>query len=177
MGSRVLLALACLAAAGPARAGDLHLGLEATFGAQQLGPSRIPGSDRTLSGMGDFGGTALVFTGPFAVGAAVQGRFGSDDHALDASALAGFTLHLLPPLLRVELLGETGLTRLRQLDVDPGAPSTVAWYRFYGFRPGISLKLPALPFRVGLWGLVRWHPASGATGPAYGLLGRIGFDF
>jgi hypothetical protein len=39
------------------------------------------------------------------------------------------------------------------------------------------VKLPALPLRLGLWGLARWNLPDAGPGASYGLLGRVGLEF
>ncbi|BDG03885.1 hypothetical protein [Anaeromyxobacter oryzae] len=173
---RVLLALVCLAAAVPAHAAPLSLGIEATIGSQHLGVNRAPGTTRDLSPMGDAGATVLLRAGPLMLGAAMEGNFsGSTLRRYNASALGGLATDLLP-VLRLELLGEVGAANLRSTSELRQAASG-GWNRFYGFRPGLSVKLPVLPFRVGAWGLARWGLPGATRSPELGLLGRIGFEF
>lgn len=174
---RHLLALACLWA-GPALAAPVSLSLEATIGAQRLGMQRAPGLDEPLAPMGDLGATALLRLGNLAFGAAAEGNFdGTTVERYDAAALAGFVTDLLP-VLRLELLGELGAANLRTArDLGDAARGTGEWQRFYGFRPGLSLKVPVLPFRVGAWGLARWGLPGATRDPELGFLGRIGIDF
>ncbi len=177
--TRVLVALACLAAGTAARAAEgVSLGIEATLGAQRLGMTRAPGLDQPLLAMGDYGGTALLTFGSFALGAAAEGNFrGGALDRYDASALAGLVADLLP-VLRLELLGELGAANLRTLsDARAAASGAAGWSRFYGFRPGLSAKVPVLPLRVGVWGLARWGLPGTGPGPAYGMLGRVGLEF
>jgi hypothetical protein len=178
MGTRVVVALACLAVAGVARAEGVTLGLEATIGGQHLGVRSAPGVTQ-VSPMGDLGATALLTFGVFGVGAGAQGTFrrGSLER-FDASALAGLALPLGTPLLRLELLGEVGAANLRSArDAAAAARGAGGWDRFYGVRPGLSARVPFLPFRLGVWGVARWGLAGQGSGPAYGLLGRVGVDF
>ncbi len=173
------LVLAGLAgAAGPARAEGLALDLEATVGGQHLGVNRAPLVNQ-LSPMGDFGATALLAVSGVALGLAAEGNFqGSTLQRYNASVVAGFAADLLP-VLRLELLGEYGAANLRTRgDLERAAAHDGGWSRFYGFRPGLSVKLPVLPFRAGVWGLARWNmPGTGGKGPEYGMLGRVGFSF
>ena len=177
MKARIAVALACLAAAGAARADDdLSFELEATVGGQHLGIERTPDAG-TLQPMGDLGATALLGLGPFALGVASEGTF---DHGslqrFDASALGGL---VVGPVLRVrlELLGEIGAADLRSVGELRTQVAAGTWNRFYGFRPGLSLALPVLPVRIGVWGLARWGLPGTGPGPSYGLLGRVGIDF
>jgi hypothetical protein len=173
---RLLAAVGLLAAAGAARAGD-GLSLELSFGAPNLGLARPTGVAGPVGLAADLGTAAFYTKGPFAVGLAASGQLANGGfRSFDASALAGI-VHPLPPYLRIELFGEAGLARQVSLDdVDAAVSAAATHDRFYGFRPGISVKLPSLPFRFGLWGLVRWHHQA-SPAPAYGMLGRIGFDF
>jgi hypothetical protein len=175
---RVLLALTCLAAAFPARAAPLSLGVEATIGGQHLGMTQAPLRNEPLSPMGDLGGTVLVRSGALMIGAAMEGNFdGSTLRRYNASALGGLAADVLP-VLRLELLGEYGAANLRSTsDLKQAASGSGTWERFYGFRPGLSAKLPVLPFRVGAWGLARWGMPGSKSGPEYGVLGRIGLEF
>lgn len=170
------MAMATLAWAGTARAA-VSLGLEATVGAEQLGVQRAPGSNEPLAPMGQLGGTVLLRVGSLAVGAAAGGYFeGSRLERYDASGLAGFAFDVLP-LLRLELLGELGAASLRSRE-DLGAAVAGEWSTFYGARPGVSLKVPAFPLRVGAWGLARWGlPGTTSGEPALGMLGRVGVEF
>jgi hypothetical protein len=173
--TRVLLALVCLAVARPAF-GAFSVGLEATVGAQRLGMERVPGTGEPLSAMGDVGATLLLRAGPFAVGAASEGNFVEGSLArFNASALAGLATDLLP-VLRLELLGEVGAANLRR-GADLRAAAAGDWDRFYGVRPGLSLKFPVLPLRIGVWGLARWGMPGVSSGPAFGMLGRVGLEF
>lgn len=178
MRTRIAVAVACLALAGAARADGPTLGIEATFGAQDLGVTRAPGLNQPLLPMGDLGGDVLLSAGPLALGVAAEGNFRSGTlERYDASVLGGLVADLLPAL-RLELLGEIGAANLRTLaDAGAAARGAPGWSRFYGLRPGVSVKLPALPFRVGAWGLARWGLPGTGPGPSYGMLGRVGLDF
>jgi hypothetical protein len=175
--TRALLALACLSAAAPAAA-EVSLDLEATVGAQHLGISRVPGSMEPLAGVGDLGAVVLLRLGPIGLGVSADGSF--DGRALErfnASGMAGLVTDLLPAL-RLELLAEVGAADLRSAAELRTRASGGGWNRFYGFRPGLSLKLPFLPMRAGVWGLARWGmPDTRDGGPALGLLGRLGVEF
>ncbi|HSD18501.1 MAG TPA: hypothetical protein VLC54_00560 [Anaeromyxobacter sp.] len=173
---RTAAAMALLAAAGVARA-EVSLGIEATIGAERLGVERAPISHEALHPMGQLGGTVLLRVGSLAVGAAAGGYFQhSRLERYDASGLAGLALDVLP-ILRVELLGEVGAASLRTRE-DLGAAVAGEWSTFYGARPGVSLKLPVFPLRVGVWGLARWGlPGRTSSDPAIGMLGRVGLDF
>lgn len=175
---RVLVALTGLLAATAVRAA-VSFDLEATIGAQRLGVTRAPGTNEALLPMGDLGGTLLLRAGPFAAGVAAEGNFNraGAPERYNASGLAGFATDLLP-MIRLELLGEIGAAGLQsKADVRAAAGGDGAWQRFYGFRPGLSARLPILPLRVGVWGLARWGLPGTGSGPSYGLLGRIGLTF
>ena len=176
--TRVLLALACLAAALPARGAPLSLGIEATVGGQHLGVTHAPGRTEQLTTMGDLGGTVLLRAGALMLGAAMEGNFdGTTLQRYNASALGGLAADVLP-VLRLELLGEYGAANLRSSSqLRQAASGAAGWDRFYGFRPGLSLKVPVLPFRVGAWGLARWGMPGAGSGPELGFLGRIGIEF
>ncbi|WP_242344688.1 hypothetical protein [Anaeromyxobacter terrae] len=173
---RTAVAVAVLAAAGVARAG-VSLGVEATIGAEKLGVQRAPLSNEALLPMGQLGGTVLLRLGTLAVGAAAGGYFHrSQLERYDASGLAGLAFDVLP-ILRIELLGELGAANLRTR-ADLGAAVAGEWSTFYGARPGVSLKLPVFPLRVGVWGLARWGlPGTDSREPSLGMLGRVGIDF
>jgi hypothetical protein len=177
---RALLALACLAAAVPAHgAGPVSVGLEATIGGQHLGMQRAQLGQREVSPMGDAGATLLLRVGPIMLGAASEGNFsGTTLQRFNASALAGLAADVLP-VLRLELLGEVGAANLRSTsELRDAASATNRWDNFYGFRPGLSAKLPVIPFRMGVWGLARWNmPGAIRSGPELGLLGRVGLEF
>ena len=175
---RVLVAVLTLFAAGAARAG-VSLDLEATIGAQRLGLTRAPGTSQPLLPMGDLGGTVLLRAGPFALGAAAEGNLDRTGQVerYNASGLAGLATDLLP-LVRLELLGEVGAANLRSTaDAGEAAQGAGTWERFYGVRPGLSVRTPVLPLRVGVWGLARWGLPGTGPGPSYGMLGRIGLTF
>ncbi len=175
MSARALLALACVAVATPAAA-EVSLGLEVTVGAQHLGMSRVPGSSEPLAGMGDLGAAMLLRLGPIGLGASADGNFdGRTLERFNASGMAGLVTDLLPAL-RLELLAEVGAADLRSA-ADVRTQISSDWNRFYGFRPGLSLKLPFLPMRAGVWGLARWGLPGSGNGPALGLLGRLGVEF
>jgi hypothetical protein len=174
--ARVTLALVCLVAVAPAQAGGFSLGLEGTVGGQHFGVERAPGLERPLAPMGDAGAALLLRGGNLALGLAAEGNFdGTTLQRFNGSVLAGFAVDAFPAI-RLELLGEIGAANLRSvrdLEDEPGAGS---WERFYGVRPGLSLRLPVLPFRLGVWGLARWGLPGSGDGADLGVLGRIGFD-
>lgn len=178
MSARALLAVACLAVAVPVGAvAEASLGIEATVGADRLGLSRFPGSAEPLAGMGDLGAVALLRLGGIGLGASAEGSFdGLTVERFNASALAGLVTDLLP-VLRLELLAEVGVAELRSTAELRGQVSSDDRDVFYGLRPGLSLKLPVLPVRVGAWGLARWGLPGTGGGPALGLLGRVGVEF
>jgi hypothetical protein len=174
---RTWMAICCAAAATAARA-DTSLGIEATIGAQRLGLQRATVAHETLTPMGDLGATVLLRGDVLELGVAAEGNF---DHTTlqryNASVLGGLGFDVVP-VLRLEVLGELGAANLRTTaDVRAAATSDGSWNRFYGVRPGLSVKLPAFPLRVGVWGLARWGLPGTTGGPAYGMLGRIGLDF
>jgi hypothetical protein len=173
-----LLTVALLAGAAATASAQVSVGVEATIGGQRLGVERAPITHDALVPMGDFGGTILLKAGALALGAAAEGNW---DHSTlqryNASALGGLALDVLP-VLRVELLGEYGAANLRTGgDLASAVASEGGWSRFYGFRPGLSVKLPAFPLRVGVWGLARWGLPGTGPGPSYGMLGRVGLEF
>ena len=177
MKSRICLAICCAVAATAARA-DVSLGIEATIGAQRLGLQRAPVTHETLLPMGDLGATVLLRGSGLELGVAAEGNF---DHSTlqryNASALGGLGFDVVR-VFRVELLGEYGAANLRTTaDARAAATSDGNWTRFYGVRPGLSVKMPAFPLRVGVWGLARWGLPGTSGGPAYGMLGRIGLEF
>lgn len=176
----LLVAIACLSAVLPAAAAA-GVSLEATIGSQRLGVTRTPGEGSPLQPMGDLGAALLLRGGPLELGLASEGTFlrGSLDR-FNASVLLGLGADL--PVIRLELVGELGLANLAsrsELTRDGlagAARGELGWNRFVGVRPGLTAKVPMLPFRVGVWGLARWG-LPGTNGAAYGLLGRVGIDF
>lgn len=177
MTARALLAVACLSAVVPVdAAAEVSLGVEATVGADQLGLSRFPGSSEPIAAMGDLGAVVLLRLGSIGLGASAEGSFdGLTLERFNASAMAGLVTDLLP-VLRLELLAEVGIAELRSTAELRSRVSSDERDVFYGLRPGLSLKLPVLPVRVGAWGLARWG-LPGTDGPALGLLGRVGVEF
>lgn len=171
----LLATIACLSAALPTAA-KAGVSLEATIGSQRLGVTRAPGDGEQLVPMGDYGAALLLRGGALEVGLAAQGTFERGELArYDASALAGVGIDVA--VLRLELLGELGVADLRsRADLSDAAGGGDRFVRFHGVRPGLSAKLPLLPFRLGLWGLARWG-LPGTSGVAYGMLGRVAIDF
>jgi hypothetical protein len=85
--------------------------------------------------------------------------------------MGGF-LFDLPLSLRIEALGEIG-RRAR----DFGNLFDSGGVTFLGLRPGVSMRLPALPLRLGVTGLVRWPTSNGdIRSPDFGIVGRVGFE-
>jgi hypothetical protein len=176
MVARAALALACLSAAVPTHAGGFSLGLEATLGGQHLGVDQAPGIEEPLAPMGDAGATLLLRSGNLALGLAAEGNFdGTTLERFNGSVLAGFAVDAFPAV-RLELLGELGAANLRAVDDLQNEPGAGSWERFYGVRPGLSLGIPVLPFRIGVWGLARWGLPGSGEGADLGVLGRIGFE-
>jgi hypothetical protein len=176
MRGRTLLALACLAAAQRAAA-EVSFDLEMTVGAQHLGITHAPAVRNPLATIGDLGATALLRLGPLALGAAAEGDFdGSALQTYNASALAGLVADLLP-VLRLELLGEVGAAGLRPGEDVSRDFEARTLDTFYGFRPGLSVKVPVLPIRAGVWGIARWGLAGRPDEPVLGMLGRLGLSF
>jgi hypothetical protein len=165
---KVLVVLALASAPLVARA-EVSLGVEVTLAAPRLGMDTLPGSERPLAATGDLGAAALLRLGPLALGIAAERTLGSDTPQMTTkSAMGGFAPDLLP-FVRMELLGELGVADVA-LDADGEA-------RFYGARPGLSLKLPAFPLRVGVWGLARWGlPGAPPGEPSFGILARAGLE-
>lgn len=166
---RVLVVLALAVMPVGAFADTISLGIEATIGAPRLGMDRLPGSQQPLATTGDVGGLVLLKLGPLALGAAMDRSTGHASARLSTrSAMGGLALDLVPSV-RLELLGEIGVADLAG---DPGGGA-----RFWGARPGISLKFPALPLRVGVSGLARWGlPGTTPGEPSFGLLARAGIE-
>lgn len=177
MRTRTLLALACLLSAAPAAADEISVGFEATLGGQHLGVRHTPGGE-PLRSMGDLGGTLLLKVSFLELGLAATGVFHRNEvQRYDASALGGLALDPLP-FLRVELLGEIGAASLRTgRDLGRAASSPSGWHQFQGIRPGLSVALPFLPFRIGAWGLARWGLPGATRSPEYGFMGRLGVEF
>jgi hypothetical protein len=171
----LLTTIACLSAAVPGAAAA-GVALEGTIGSQRLGVTHAPGPGEPLVPMGDYGAAILLKGGPLELGFAAEGTFTNGALSrYNASALAGFGADVA--VLRLELLGEVGVLNLRsRADLGDAVAGGEPFVRFYGVRPGLSAKLPLVPFRLGLWGLARWG-LPGEEGVAYGALARIGVDF
>ena len=164
---RLFVALA-LALAPAATLAQISLGVEATLAAPRLGMERMPGSREPLGAAGDIGGAVLLRLGPLGLGASMERDRGRSAEQLSVrSAMGGIVADLLR-LVRLELLGEIGVADL--------AGDAEGSTRFRGFRPGLSLKLPAFPLRLGVWGLARWGLPGASSGPSYGLLARAGIE-
>lgn len=146
------------------------------MGGQHLGVERAPGLNQPLQPMGDAGATLLLRAGNLALGVAAEGNFdGTTLQRFNSSVLAGFAVDAFPAI-RLELLGEVGTANLRSVHELSDRAEQGSWQTFYGVRPGLSLSLPVLPFRVGVWGLARWGLPGSGDGAELGFLGRIGFD-
>jgi hypothetical protein len=166
---RKLVLVLALAAAPLAASADVSLGVEVTLAAPRLGMDRVPRSDLPLNATGDLGGSVLLRFWGLAIGAAADRTLGDRQARLTTmSAMGGLAFELLP-FLRLELLGEVGRADL--------AGDALGETRFYGARPGLSLKVPVFPVRVGAWGLARWGLPGAGPGPAYGILARAGLEF
>jgi len=161
---RKLFVVLALALAPAATLAQLSLGVEATLAAPRLGLERLPGSSEPLGAAGDVGAAVLLRVGPLGLGASIE-RGRNAEHLSARSAMGGIVTDLLP-FVRLELLGEVGVAD-RASDAEGST-------RFRGFRPGLSLKLPAFPLRLGVWGLARWGLPGASSGPSYGLLARAG---
>ena len=175
---RAVVVAVALLAAGSARA-QAALDLEVTFGGRHLGLA-APAAGDTAQPTGDLGATLLLVAGPLAIGAAAATTT-SGIRRYDASALAGLAFPVLP-VIRLELLAELGAADLHSAKDIPAAlggavTGEAGWHRFWGVRPGLSIHIPELPFRVGLWGLARWGLPGTGPGPVWGVLGRIGLEF
>jgi hypothetical protein len=166
---KVLVVLA-LAAAPLVAAAEVSLGIEGTLAAPRLGMDRLPGSQRPLAATGDLGGSVLLRLGPLGLGGAAERTLGSGNARLTTkSAMGGLVFDLLP-FMRLELLGEVG-----EADLSGDAAGAT---RFYGARPGLSLKAPIFPLRLGVWGLARWNlPGAPPGDPSFGILARAGLEF
>jgi hypothetical protein len=130
---------------------------------------RFPGSREPIATTGDIGGSVLLRLGPLGIGAAADRSTGHASARLSTrSAMGGLALDVLP-FVRLELLGEIGLA-----DLAGDAEGSVT---FRGARPGLSLKVPVLPVRLGVWGLARWGlPGTPRGEPSLGLLARVGIE-
>jgi hypothetical protein len=131
---------------------------------------RMPGSERPLAGTGDLGGSVLLRLGPLGLGGAAERALGSEGAQMKTKSAMGGLMFDLLPFVRLELLGEIG-----QADLSGDA---VGATRFYGARPGLSLKAPAFPLRLGVWGIARWDlPGAPRGDPSFGMLARAGLEF
>jgi hypothetical protein len=167
---RLLVTLAVLAAPVVARPDAFSLGVEGTIGAPRLGVERVPGRREPLATTGDVGGAVLLKLGPLGVGAAMDRSTGHASSRLSTrSAMGGLALDVLP-FLRLELFGEIGEADL--------AGDQAGNVRFHGARPGLSLRVPVVPLRLGVWGLARWGlPGTKPGDPSFGILARAGLEF
>jgi hypothetical protein len=166
---RLLVVLALAATPLVASSKPFSLGIEATLAAPRLGMERMPGSEQPLAAAGDLGGAVLLRLGPLAAGLAADGALGAEEGGISTrSAMGGLALDLLP-FVRLELLGEVG----EGDRAGDGLPAA----RFYGARPGLSMKAPAFPLRLGVWGLARWGlPGLPPDEPSFGILARAGIE-
>ena len=167
----LLLVLAAVAVAPAARA-DISLNVEGFGGWQNLQLSRqslgnaVGGSEGTAI----LGGDLLLVLGGLGAGVAVDKTVSGTAQPWAGSLMGGLLFDL--PLLRIEALGEIG-RRGRDFGnlFDSGGAT------FVGLRPGVSLHIPASPFRLGVTGLVRWPTSNGDIGsPDFGIVGKIGFE-
>lgn len=165
-----LAVLAALAAAPSAQA--LSLTVEGLGGWQdlQLSTQSVGNAARGSEGTAIFGGDVLLDLVGFGVGLAVDKTVSGSAQPWAGSLVAGLTLGL--PLVRIEALGEVG-RRARDFGklFDSGGAT------FVGLRPGVSVRIPVSPLRVGVTGLVRWPTSGGDIGsPDFGVVGKIGFE-
>ncbi len=167
-----LLALASIAVAPVARA-DTSLRVEGFGGWQDLHLSTqsVGNAVRGSEGTAIIGGDVLLDLAGLGVGVAVDKTVSGSAQPWAGSLMAGL-LFDLPLSLRIEALGEIG-RRARDFG-DLFASNGSA---FLGLRPGVTIRLPVLPLRLGVTGLVRWPTSNGDIGsPDYGIVGKVGFE-
>jgi hypothetical protein len=174
MSNRIALSLVVLVflAVAPAARADLSLNVDGFAGWQNLQLSRqslgnaVGGSEGTAI----VGGDVLLDLGGLGVGVALDKTVSGTAQPWAGSLLGGFLFDF--PLVRIEALGEIGR---RGRDFGNLFDSDGAM--FLGLRPGVSIRVPASPFRLGINGLVRWPTSNGDIGsPDFGIVGKIGFE-
>jgi len=167
-----LLALAALTVAPAARA-DISLGAEA-FGAWQnvhLSNQSVGNAVSGTEGTAILGGDVLLDLAGLGVGVAIDKTVSGTAQPWAGSIMAGF-LYGFPLGLRLEALGEIGRRGRDFGDVFDSSGAT-----FVGLRPGISVRIPVSPIRLGVTALFRWPTSNGDIGsPDFGIVGRIGFE-
>ncbi len=173
-----LLAIACLAAAPPARAAGLtgsSVTLEGFGGWQNLDvhapASSIAGAVSGTEGTAIVGGDVLGKLGLFGLGLSLDKTVSGSVQPWAGSVMLGLLLDVLPSL-RLEALGEAGRHGSSFGDMFGSSGRT-----FLGLRPGVSFRLLPTPVRFGVTALVRW-PTSGSDlgSPSYGFVGKVGLE-
>jgi hypothetical protein len=171
-GFRALASLAVLALAPAARALP-SITVEGFAGWQHLelhAPQQVAGAIGGSEGTAILGIDGLVDLEGLGLGLAIDKTVSGEAQPWAGSIMVGFLPEIL--MLRLELLGEVGRRARDFGDLFGSNGST-----FLGLRPGVSLRLPILPLRVGVSGLVRWPTSNGDIGsPDFGLIGRVGFE-
>lgn len=169
--SRLLVLVAALAS--PAARADISLGVEGFGGWQNLHLSSqsvgnaVGGSEGTAI----FGADALLDLGGLGAGIAIDKTVSGSAQPWAGSIMAGF-LYGFPLGIRLEALGEIGRRGRDFGDVFSSSGAT-----FLGLRPGVSLRIPVSPLRLGVTALLRWPTSNGDIGsPDVGFIGRVGFE-
>jgi hypothetical protein len=167
-----LVVLAGIMAAAPA-ARAVSLGVEGFAGWQdlRLSTQSVGNAASGREGTAIVGGDVLLDLAGLGVGLAVDKTVSGNAQPWAGSIMAGFLWDLVLGI-RIEGLGEIGRRARDFGDVFGSNGAT-----FLGLRPGVSLRVPVTPLRVGVTGLVRWPTSNGDIGsPDYGIVGRIGFE-
>jgi len=165
----ILAAVALAGAAVPAAAQSFSG--EAFGGYQNLRLSLDNTGNATSGnnqGTGIVGGDVLLAFGPIGAGLLVDKTVSGSLQPWAGAILAGFLFPV--SVVRIEVLGELGRRGLDFTDIFRLEGRT-----FVGFRPGVTVRIPATPLFVGASGLVRWDTTNGDFGkPDYGVVGRLG---
>jgi hypothetical protein len=167
-----ILVLVAVAVAPAARA-DLSLGVEGFGGWQNLHFSSQSGTTTISNSEGTaiLGADALLTLGGLGVGVAIDKTVSGTAKPWGGSLMGGF-IYGFPLGIRLEALGEIGRRGGSFGNVFDSGGAT-----FLGLRPGVSLRIPVSPLRLGLTALLRWPTSNGDIGsPDVGIIGRVGFE-
>lgn len=171
--SRLLVLAIVTAAAAPAARADLSLGVEGFGGWQNLHLSSqsVGNAVSGTEGTAILGGDVLLDLAGLGLGVAVDKTVSGAAQPWAGSIMAGF-LYGFPLGLRLEALGEIGRRARDFGDVFGSSGAT-----FLGLRPGVSVRIPVTPIRLGVTALLRWPTSNGDIGsPDFGIIGRVGFE-
>ena len=167
------LMLVIAVAAAPAARADVSLGVEGFAGWQdlRLSTQSVGNAAAGREGTAILGGDVLLDLAGLGVGLAVDKTVSGTAQPWAGSIMAGFLWDLVLGI-RIEGLGEIGRRGRDFGDIFDSSGAT-----FLGLRPGVSLRIPVTPLRLGVTGLVRWPTSNGDIGsPDYGIVGRVGFE-